>query len=588
MTKRESVAIAIAGSGGAGVMTLGTMLLETAARGGYYGLFTRLSGPQVRGGEAAALVRLSTRPTDCAPDAFDALVAIDWANVDRFASEIPLEPDSLIVADPKGGEAPAAIAASGAHTVTVELARIAKSVPGGRPNMVVLGLLGAAVGLGRDALAAAARDALADKGEAAVQSSVQAIEQGYDAAQPLQDRLALAPAVRSGEHWLLSGNEAVGLGALRGGVRFVAGYPITPSTEVLEWVLPRIMQLGGAAVQAEDELAALGCVLGASYGGTPAMTITSGPGLSLMVETLGLAVAAEIPALVVDVQRGGPSTGIPTKSEQGDLNLAVYGAHGDAPRIVIAPTSISDCIESTQWAVTLAERLQTPVIVLSDQFMGQAQCVIEAPEPLETTGERDSGQRGGPAGAKAAEPEGGAAPAAYKRYRLTEDGVSPMAVPGTPGAAWIAEGLTHAESGTPSSSAPDHIAQMDKRLHKLGSYEYGSRWADIEGEGDRVVITWGSSTGPVREAVARLAAEGMPLRLIAPRLIAPIDAQRYAAALNGARRILVIEQNHSGQLYRYLHAHLETDARLEALHRPGPLPFRSREIHSELRQWMQS
>ena len=161
------------------------------------------------------------------------------------------------------------------------------------------------------------------------------------------------------------------MGALRGGVRFAAAYPITPASEILEWLAPSFAKVGGVLLQAEDELAAINMIIGASFGGTPALTATSGPGLALMIEALGLATAAEIPVVVVDVMRAGPSTGIPTKSEQADLNIAVYGLHGDAPHLVLAPQSIADCLFTTQWAVYLAEALQAPAVVLSDQFIGR-------------------------------------------------------------------------------------------------------------------------------------------------------------------------------------------------------------------------
>src|SRR5581483_10716556 len=190
-----------------------------------------------------------------------------------------------------------------------------------------------------------------------------------------------------------------------------------PATDLVEWLAPEMLKLGGRLVLAEDELAAINMTLGASYGGTPAMTVTSGPGLSLMVETLGLAVAAEIPLVVIDVMRAGPSTGIPSKTEQSDVNIAVYGGHGDAPRIVLAPTSVADCLLTTEWAVYLAESLQTPVIVLSDQIMGQAQAVIDPaiarPQPLARR------LNGGPSGA------------AFRRYALGDDPVTPMPRPGT-------------------------------------------------------------------------------------------------------------------------------------------------------------
>src|SRR5690606_35411547 len=174
-------------------------------------------------------------------------------------------------------------------------------------------------------------------------------------------------------------NDGAGLGALRGGIRFVAAYPITPATEMLEWMAPALTRIGGTLLQAEDELASINMAIGASFGGVPSLTATAGPGLSLMAEGIGLAVSAEVPVVIVDVMRGGPSTGIPAKSEQSDLSFAVDGLHGDAPRLVLAPTSITDCVATTQWAVTLAEATQAPAIVLSDQFMGQSRAIVDRP-----------------------------------------------------------------------------------------------------------------------------------------------------------------------------------------------------------------
>ncbi len=166
-------------------------------------------------------------------------------------------------------------------------------------------------------------------------------------------------------------------------MRFVAAYPITPASEILEWLAPRLEQVGGSLLQAEDELASVNMIIGASFGGVPALTATSGPGLSLMMEGLGLAVASETPVTVVNVMRGGPSTGIPTKSEQADLNIALYGLHGDAPHLVLAPLDIGDCVFTTQWAVQLAEHLQTVAIVLSDQFLGQSRTISATPPSRE-------------------------------------------------------------------------------------------------------------------------------------------------------------------------------------------------------------
>ncbi len=565
----RSVSVALAGSGGSGVMTAGTLLLTAAARAGYYGLMVRTNGPQIRGGEAAALLRIAPYPIEALDDAFDVLLAIDWGNVHRFADEIPLTAASVMVGDAAESEPPDVFMATAAKYHPLDLKKMARSIPGAWTNMVALGVAGALVGLPREALHEAARSS--QKRAEKLDANLAAIDAGMAAAAGIGGVPGLDPVgVPAGKRWLISGNEAAGYGAIRGGVRFVAAYPITPATELLEWMAPALAKVGGTLVQAEDELASINMIIGASYGGVPSLTATAGPGLALMTEGIGLAVAAEVPIVVVDVMRGGPSTGIPAKSEQSDLSFAVAGLHGDAPRLVLAPTSIADCLPTTQWAVQLAEALQAPAIVLSDQFMGQSRAVIDRPADLAFAGKRLTAEPDTPE---------------YKRYRNTESGVSPMAIPGTPGVVYTADGLEHTESGIPSSGARDHRLQLDKRARKLEWHDYGRMWADIEGESDAAVITFGSATAPVREAIARVRADGIDVKLIAVRLLAPLKPETLQAALAGVSRVLVVEQNHSAQFYRYLRAMVDLPARQATFHRPGPLPLRPGELTREIAAW---
>lgn len=565
-----AVAIAIMGSGGAGAITAGGLLLEAAGRAGWHGLMTRSVGPQIRGGEALAMVRLATAPVSAHSDRFDFLLALDWENAERFVDETPLDADSLIVADPAAGEPPAALRASGARVLPLPLDRLAKGVPEGRANIVALGALARWLALPLESLEAVVVRALARKGANAAHLR-QALAVGHDAAAAGNGfQRPLPPVPGDGARWLLTGNEATALGALRGGARFAAIYPITPATDLAEWLAPRLPEVGGQLIQAEDEIAAINMALGASYGGVPALTATSGPGLALMTETLGLAVAAEIPVVVVDVMRGGPSTGIPTKSEQSDLNIALYGLHGDAPHLVLAPISVGDCLFATQWAVQLAEALQCPAIVLSDQFLGQTQAVCDPPpaDPARS--------------ARATAPVDGER---YHRYAVTANSVSPMAIPGMPGQQYTADGLEHNPHGTPSSRAADHQAQLDKRRDKLLCHDYGSAWAEVAGEGGIAVLTWGSTAGPVWEAAARARAQGLAVRAIALRLLAPAQPARLAALLAGVQRVLVVEQSHSRQFLGYLRAHYPLPADVQVLNQPGPLPIRPAAVLARLSQW---
>jgi 2-oxoglutarate ferredoxin oxidoreductase subunit alpha len=292
-----------------------------------------------------------------------------------------------------------------------------------------------------------------------------------------------------------------------------------------------------------------------------------------MTEALGLAVVAEIPLVVVDVMRSGPSTGIPTKSEQSDLNIALYGLHGDAPHVVVAPNSVPDCLATTEWAVQLAEAMQVPVLVLSDQAMGQTRIVVDPPAGAGASVRRLLAEAGG---------------ASYRRYALTPSGVSPMAIPGMAELMYTADGLEHNERGTPSSQAKDHLAQLDKRQRKLAAIDVAPRWAEIEGEGEIAVLTWGSCTGPAREAIARARAGGLAVKLVSLRLLAPAQPALLAAALDGVKRVLVVEQTHGGQFHRYLRAEHALAAEVRAMRRPGPLPLRPGHIHYELVHWSSS
>jgi 2-oxoglutarate ferredoxin oxidoreductase subunit alpha len=574
MTETASLSLAIAGSGGAGALTAGNLILEAASAAGWQGLLTRTVGPQIRGGEAAALIRIATHRVECMPDRFDLFIGIDWLNAHRFGPEIELGPHSLVIGDPRGGEVPPAVAKGGARYVEIPMKEMAKAIPDGRPNMIAVGIAGKLLHIPEADLSALIEKQLSGKGPLAIESSRAALRAGYTAAAELDLGLRLAaPPPKAARRWLASGNETTALGAIRGGIRFAAAYPITPATEILEWLAPALPAVGGSLLQAEDELAAINMIIGASFGGTPSITATSGPGLSLMIEALGLATAAEIPIVVVDVMRGGPSTGIPTKSEQADLNIALYGLHGDAPHLVLAPQTVADCQFTTQWAAYLAETLQTPAIVLSDQFIGQARAAIDRPADVAFIGQR----------LRAEEAKAGS----YKRYALAASGVSPMAIPGTPGAQYVADGLTHTERGIPTSSAGDHQAQLDKRRDKLDNFTYGDHWATIEGEGDLAIVTWGSLTGAAREAITRAEADGVKVALIAPRLLWPVQPEKLAAALKGKSRVLVVEQTHGAQFHCYLRAHYDLPGEVRVLNRPGPLPIKAGEIHQTIMEWRQ-
>ena len=567
--------LAITGSGGAGAITLGELLLRMAGKNGLFGLMRRSFGPQIRGGEAAALLRISQRPVECMNDSFDILLALDWRNAERFTEEITLRPDSLIIADPSAGEVPTVYREMGIEVLEIPMKSLAREVPDGRSNMVALGLLARWLGYSGASAGKLIDRIFSSKGQEAANGSKTAFNKGFNEHLVVEARKtrklpSLANNGGQGGCWQLSGNEGCGLGALRGGIRFAAAYPITPATDMLEWLSPRLKRLGGKLLQAEDELASINMVVGGSFGGIPSMTATSGPGLSLMLESMGLAVASEVPALVVNVMRGGPSTGCPTKSEQSDLNVALYGLHGDAPHLVLGALDHADCILTTDWAVRLAEALQTLAVVLSDQYLAQSRALIARPKyRLPDIPKRNIAQ----------ESEG------YQRYKLTKSGVSPMAIPGTALNMYVAGGLEHNEKGKPSSTATDHQLQLDKRQRKIDEFDFGKYWADVRGKGTTAIITWGSTSGAVREAAERINSNGENVKVIAIRLLLPASPDKLAAQLQGVERILVVEQSHSRQFYRYLRTYYDMPADTRVFARPGPLLISPGEIVQQIQDW---
>ncbi len=533
----NQIALSIVGSGGDGAVAAGDIVAMACAREGLHVVKTEAYGPQIRGGESSCTVRISATPIHAQADAIDAAVIFSWSDFARFASEIVLAPDAIVLYS-EGDTPPEA------------LAQKAIPIPFGKSaskNIMALGLLSSLLGLPADAVRAAVKKRFAKKGEKVVEANLKAFDAGVDIPAVFEPSyfkpLDYTP---SSPRLLMSGNEACAVAAVDAGCRFFAGYPITPSSEVLHFLADWLPRIGGTCLQTEDELAAIGAVVGGSFAGVKSMTATSGPGLSLMTEMIGLASIAEVPAVIVNVQRGGPSTGIPTKSEQSDLFQAAYAGHGDEPRVVIACGDVADTYHATVDAFNIAEEYQVPVIVLSDQLIAQRRETIEA-EALqhEVRGRRL---------AKPAELEN------YRRYRDTEDGVSPMTVPGMAGGTYQTNGLEHDERGRPSSMFVVHDRMNAKRYRKLAALgekyrmfrRYGAADADLG------ILCWGSSEGAVREAIARVDNErGVRVAAFVPQMIVPLPAIEVQEFIDACKEILVIELSHAAQFHQFLRAQVD-------------------------------
>lgn len=347
---------------------------------------------------------------------------------------------------------------------------------------------------------------------------------------------------------LLNGNDAIALGALVGGCDFFAGYPITPASSILESLAAEMPKLGHVCMQAEDEMSSLAHCLGASYAGKKSATATSGPGLSLMQELLGLGSTAELPVVIINCMRGGPSTGLPTKPEQSDLNEMVYGSHGEASRIVLAPTGVKDSFYQTMWAFNLAEKYQVPVILATDHSLSNRTENITLPSIKDIpTWNRKM--------ATDADLQD------YKRYKLTADGVSPFVVPGMKGGAHVAEGLEHNEYGNPNYTGANHEAMLKKRIHKIDdAWKYPmalERFGDEHP--DVLVVTWGSTKGPVKEAVTAALLEGKKVGYLVPKILNPLPVTGFIDLIAKAPQVIVAEMNYTGQLEGLLRKHIARD-----------------------------
>ncbi len=549
----RDLTFAIVGSGGDGVITTGDMLAQTGASVGLHVMKVEAYGPQIRGGESSCTVRISADPIFAQGDLVQVLVVFNWADFAQFRGEILAAPDAIVIYE-EADDSPREGIDLGPDTgdvrwVPVPFIELAKESAGTKlaKNIVTLGLLSELFKLPQEPLEKAIRGKFAKKKPEVLEANLRGFEAGKLHAAKIADaaagkRMQYTP----GEPMLLmSGNELSAVAALHAGCRFFAGYPITPSSEVLHLLSELMPKVGGYLVQTEDELSAIGAVIGGSFAGVKSMTATSGPGLALMTEMLGLASMAEIPAVIIDVQRGGPSTGLPTKSEQSDLWQALWGSHGDAPRVVLAPADVEDCFHATVAAFNIAEEAQVPVIVLSDQFIAQRRETLSM-----LTLDHEVRGRQVPSAGDLHE---------YKRYKETKSGISPMSWPGMKGGEYQTNGLEHTEDGSPTSMFLTHEKMNAKRYRKLrlvrDKYSfyrhYGTERADVG------IICWGSSKGPVKEAVLRANGRGERVSAFVPQLLYPFPYHEFQDYIKTVREVIVVELSYSAQFYKYLQTFLD-------------------------------
>ncbi len=538
------LSVMIGGQGGDGTLTVSDLLGRYFVKRGLYVYTSRNVLSRIRGGHADASVRGSREPIAAVKPEVDVLIAFDNEAVEMGKAE--LADHGFVIYDSTGFHIDLPNSAGFPFATLV-------GGPLGQPifkNTAAYGAASVLLGFDVDATRAVIQDRFQRRGGEALEKNLKALEIGRKAALDatgVANRYTI-PTGDAHDQILTTGNQAVALGFVVGGGRFFAGYPITPATEVMEYLQRYLPAYGGVVRQAEDELAAINMIIGAAYTGARVMTSTSGPGLSLMTEGIGHAATAEIPVVVADCQRVGPSTGQPTRNEQSDLSHLANLGHGEYPRFIVSPSTPVDCFDLTIEALNLAERWRVPVILLLDQAL--CQNTVTSPRFELSHVRIDRGKR--------LTAEAAAALQQYKYYEFTDDGVSAVAPPGTPGVWAEVTGNEHDEWGHVSVNPVNRVRQMRKRMEKMVRVRDELPSARLYGPASAKVgfIGYGGTSGPITEAMHLLEARGVATRYFQARTVYPVPVHELDPFLKGVDVAYVVEHNYTGQFARLIREHL--------------------------------
>lgn len=573
----NDMSILIGGDAGQGVESSGAGLCQAFARGGLQVFGMQDYRSRIRGGHNFYQIRLSERPLYSHSNPVHLVLALTAETVTLHVDNIA--EGGAVVYPERVKVDEEALKKRGVQCFAMPLIAIAEE-HGSRimTSTAALAAAGGVCGWPLEYLESVIRDNFRVKGPEVVESNLAVAKAAYGQA---QERYAAAFPYRlkpleGPARMLIGGNQAISLGALAGGCRFMSAYPMTPATSIIEWlsVLPR--DLGVVTKHAEDEIAAVCMAIGASYAGARAMTATSGGGFSLMVEALGLAGMTEVPLVVVEAQRGGPSTGLPTRTEQADLLFVINASQGEFPRVVLAPGTVEECFEAGWRAFNLAERYQCPVIILSDQFLASSLRSLEMGAIDFSTVSIDRGEFLSVEELDRMEGD-------YRRFAFTDSGISPRAAPGHPKAVYATSSDEHDEYGRITEEITNRRRMMEKRMRKLAAAaaemrppkRYGPEQADL------TLVCWGSSYGPCREAVNLLNSNGDSANLLHFSDLWPFPQDEAAPMLKACRRTVAVEQNYTSQMARLIRMStgLSVD---QTINRYDGRPFSPEDIVAEL------
>jgi len=545
------ISVRVGGQAGDGIASIGEAIARSYSRLGLHVFGLNAYQSVIRGGHVWFQARASDQRIYSQGDGIDLLYALDRATVDTHAND--LRAGGTVIYDPEkfsveGSRLPVGVRALGVPTLEIARKYTSQSI---LQNAGGLGAAGFVAGIPLDVVQRVLADSFGRKKGDVVDWNLGASGDGFRYAEAHASVSDHALTKKGAPKLLMNGNQAIALGAAAGGCKFLAQYPMTPASSIMHWMAAHSAALGVVVKQAEDELAAVNMAIGASFAGVRAMTATSGGGFSLMVEAMGMAGMTETPVVIVDSQRAGPSTGLPTKTEQGDLNLMLGAGQGEFPRAILAPSHPKEAYSAAIEAFRLAEAWQTPVVLASDLHLSESFVTVDR-EEIVNPGPIPSLFTVGPNGHS------------YLRYQYTESGVSPRAIPGQPGLQFIAGSDEHDERGHLVSDIrgglPKWVSErqrmMEKRMRKLDGLARDVPPPKLEGPPDAPLtfIAWGSTVGAVRDAVAELARRGLATNLVWFPAVYPIAPERLTATLGRALRTMLVEANFSGQFGRLLRA----------------------------------
>ncbi|MDX8288439.1 2-oxoacid:acceptor oxidoreductase subunit alpha [Metabacillus indicus] len=568
----------VGGQQGEGIESTGEVFSIALNRMGYYLYGYRHFSSRIKGGHTNNKIRVSTTQVRAISDDLDILVAFDQETIDVNVYE--LRKGGLVIADSKFN--PSIPDDCSAVLYSVPFTEIATELGTSlMKNMVAIGATSAVLDLGTEQFQNVVQEIYGRKGQQIVEKNLEAISKGSSyMKQELQfdrDDLFLEKA-DGNKRMFMIGNDAIALGAVAGGARFMAAYPITPASEIMEYLIKKLPDFGGTVIQTEDEIAACTMAIGANYAGTRTLTASAGPGLSLMMEAIGLSGITEQPLVIVDTQRGGPSTGLPTKQEQSDLMAMIYGTHGEIPKIVMAPSTVQEAFYDTIEAFNLAEEYQCPVILLTDLQLSLGKQTVE---PLDY--DKIQIRRGKLVQEELPEIEN---KGYFKRFEVTDDGVSPRVLPGMKNGIHHVTGVEHDETGKPSEVATNRKAQMDKRLRKLSAMRFDTPVHQnlIHPEPDVLFVGFNSTRGTIEEAMVRLEKDGVKANHAHVRLLHPFPADEMLPLVKAAKKVVIVENNATGQLASLIKMNVGHAEKISSILKYDGNPLLPHEVHSKCKE----